>query len=101
MPEFDFDVIVIGSGAAGLAAAVAAKEAGVERVLVAESEGVVGGSSRFSGGIVIAAGTRAQKADGVKDDIESFRYDYLHWNKYDVDLGPVQTQAVTTDRAGS
>ncbi|MFM7094610.1 MAG: FAD-dependent oxidoreductase, partial [Actinomycetota bacterium] len=53
MADVDVDVIVIGSGIAGLAAAHSAWEAGMKRVLVAESEGVVGGSSRLSGGIVM------------------------------------------------
>lgn len=91
MTGFDVDVFVIGSGGAGLAAAVAAKEAGAGRVLVAESEGVIGGSSRLSGGVFMAAGSRAQQADGVQDSIEDFWYDYLRWNNYDVDLAPVRT----------
>ena len=49
MADRDYDVIVIGSGAAGLAAAVMAHEAGA-RVLVLEADGIVGGSSRLSGG---------------------------------------------------
>jgi succinate dehydrogenase/fumarate reductase flavoprotein subunit len=44
----DMDVIVIGSGAAGLSAALAAHESGAERILVAEAEGIIGGSSRLS-----------------------------------------------------
>ena len=43
----DVDVIVVGSGVAGLAAALTARERGAASVLVAESEGVVGGSSRL------------------------------------------------------
>ena len=56
------DVFVIGSGIAGLAAANAAYEAGARRIMVAEAEGVVGGSSRLSGGIVMAAGSRLQQS---------------------------------------
>ncbi|OOL33478.1 oxidoreductase [Rhodococcus rhodochrous] len=91
MADFDVDVFVIGSGGAGLAAAVAAREAGAERVMICESESVVGGSSRLSGGLFMAAGSRAQQADGIEDDVDTFLYDYLHWNNYDVDLGPVKT----------
>jgi hypothetical protein len=61
----DVDVLVVGSGAAGLSAALAACEAGASRVLVAESEGVVGGSSRLSGGLIMGAGTRYQRALGI------------------------------------
>ena len=68
--EADVDVVVIGSGIAGLAAAHSAWESGLKRVLIAESEGVVGGSSRLSGGIVMGAPTRYQKAAGIQDSAE-------------------------------
>ena len=57
----DFDVIVVGSGVAGLAAAVAAADAGAS-VLVVEGDTQVGGSSRLSGGHFYAAGTSVQAA---------------------------------------
>ncbi len=95
--ERDVDVLVIGSGAAGLAAAVAAYERGARRLLVAESEGVVGGSSRLSGGVVMGSGSRLQKAAGIEDDVNTFFHDYLVLNHYDVELGPVRT---LTRRAG-
>src|SRR6476469_1690694 len=79
----DVDVIVIGSGAAGLSAALAAKQAGAGSVLVAEAEAVVGGSSRLSGAYVMGAGTRYQRALGIEDDhVALFRhYQTLsHWD---------------------
>jgi flavocytochrome c len=91
--EFDYDVLVIGSGAAGLSAAVAAHEAGARRVLVAESEGVVGGSSRLSGGIVMGAESRLQKEAGLQDGVEDLLRDYLSWNQYGAEIGPVTTFA--------
>jgi fumarate reductase flavoprotein subunit len=93
----DVDVLVIGSGAAGLAAALAAHEQGARRVLVAEPEGVVGGSSRLSGGVVLGSGSRLQKAAGIEDDTDRFFRDYLVLNRYGVKLGPVRT---LTRRAG-
>jgi flavocytochrome c len=95
--ESDVDVVVIGSGAAGLAAAVSAHEQGAQRILVAEAENVVGGSSRLSGGVVMASESRLQKAAGISDDVESFWHDYMLYNQYDVELGPVRT---LTHRAG-
>ena len=68
--ERDVDVLVVGSGAAGLAAALSARENGAQTVLIAESEGVVGGSSRLSGGLMMGAGTRYQRALGIEDDAE-------------------------------
>ncbi len=86
----DVDVLVVGSGAAGLSAALAACEAGASRVLVAESEGVVGGSSRLSGGLIMGAGTRYQRALGIEDDAESLFHDYLQLNRWNVDTAVVR-----------
>ncbi|MER7684916.1 FAD-dependent oxidoreductase [Streptomyces sp. NPDC097610] len=89
--EVDYDVLVIGSGAAGLCAAVAAHEQGAQRILVAESEGVVGGSSRLSGGIVMAAESRLQKEAGIQDSVEDLLHDYLTFNQYGAEPAPVAT----------
>jgi succinate dehydrogenase/fumarate reductase flavoprotein subunit len=88
--ERDVDVIVVGSGVAGLAAALTARERGASSVLVAESEGVVGGSSRLSGGLIMGAGTRYQKALGIDDDPESLFHDYMQLNRWNVDAGVVR-----------
>ena len=42
------DVLVIGAGPAGMAAAIAAREAGVENLLVLERENDMGGTSERS-----------------------------------------------------
>jgi fumarate reductase flavoprotein subunit len=42
------DVVVLGSGAAGMAAAITAKQQGVKKVLILEKRGEVGGNSRFA-----------------------------------------------------
>lgn len=84
----DVDVLVIGSGAAGLSAALEARAGG--RVLVAESEGVVGGSSRLSGGLIMGAGTRYQRAIGIDDDAASLYHDYLTLNRWNVDAAVVK-----------
>jgi flavocytochrome c len=93
----DVDVIVVGSGVAGLAAALTARERGAASVLVAESEGVLGGSSRLSGGLLMGAGTRYQKALGIEDDAASMFHDYLQLNRWNVDVGVVRR---FTDLAG-
>ena len=89
--EVDYDVLVIGSGAAGLCAAVAAHEQEAQRILVAESEGVVGGSSRLSGGIIMAAESRMQKEAGIQDSVEDLLHDYLTFTQYGAEPGPVTT----------
>ncbi|WP_409329679.1 FAD-dependent oxidoreductase [Trujillonella humicola] len=86
-PDRDVDVLVVGSGAAGLAAALSARENGAGRVLVAEAEGVVGGSSRLSGGLTMGAGTRYQRALGIADDAGSLFSDYMTLNHWDVEAG--------------
>lgn len=60
------DVVVVGAGAAGLAAAIEASEAKVH-VLVLESMPKCGGSSAISGGGICFAGTDMQKEIGIKD----------------------------------
>jgi fumarate reductase flavoprotein subunit len=71
----DYDVIVVGSGAAGLAAAVAAADVGAS-VLVVESEKRSGGSSRLSGGHFYAAGTSVQRDAGVLGDTAEAMFEH-------------------------
>ncbi len=97
MTDFDVDVLVIGSGAAGLSAALAARQAGAERVLVAEGEAIVGGSSRLSGGLMMGAATRYQKAQGIEDSPEALFHDYMTLNQWKVESAVVER---LTQRAG-
>lgn len=64
--ESTVPVLVIGAGACGLVAALAARDAGAE-VLVLERDASPAGSSALSSGFVPAAGTRFQRAAGVED----------------------------------
>jgi fumarate reductase flavoprotein subunit len=59
-------LLIVGAGAAGLCAALAAKEAGVDAVVI-ERDGVPGGSTALSAGLIPAADTRFQRAKGVVD----------------------------------
>jgi 3-oxosteroid 1-dehydrogenase len=63
----DRQVVVVGSGAAGLAAALAASVAGA-RVKVLERSEYLGGTTAISGGIAWLPGCRAAIAAGVDDD---------------------------------
>lgn len=86
----DFDVIVVGSGAAGLAAAVEAAAAGAS-VVVVESESNTGGSSRLSGCWIQAAGTRLQRAAGIEDSPAAMLQDYLSVNRWRVPVSLART----------
>ncbi|MDX2377849.1 FAD-binding protein [Microbacterium sp. LRZ72] len=65
-----FDVIVVGFGAAGASAAIEAADAGA-RVLVLD-RGYGGGASALSGGVVYAGGgTKIQQQAGIEDSPEN------------------------------
>lgn len=65
----DFDVVVLGTGAAGLTAAIAAHEGGA-RVGVFEKADTVGGTSAWSGGQIWIPNNPHQLAAGKKDSRE-------------------------------
>lgn len=71
-----FDVIVVGSGFAGLAAAYEAKKAGAS-VVVLEKMRTPGGNSIINGGVVAAAGSPLQAKAGIQDSPEILLQDML------------------------
>src|SRR5882724_13080418 len=63
----EVDVVVIGAGAGGLVAAIAAREKGAS-VLIVEKNFDIGGRAMMSyGGLYIGGGNRLQKQKGVED----------------------------------
>ncbi len=74
--QFDFEIetLIIGGGACGLVAALAASEAG-QQVLVIEADPIPRGSTSLSAGLIPAAGTAQQHAAGIKDDPDRFAAD--------------------------
>lgn len=72
--EKDTDVVVIGGGGAGFAAAVSAKEAGANVILV-EKLASVGGNTLISGGEYAAPANDIQKEEGIEDSKELFAKD--------------------------
>jgi fumarate reductase flavoprotein subunit len=75
--QADVDVLVIGAGACGLAAAIAAHDAGAS-VAIVEKGDRPGGNSSLSTGSVPAAGTRFQREAGIADSPEQFAADIQH-----------------------
>ena len=85
-------VLIVGGGAAGLVAALAARDAGAD-VVVLERDPVPRGSTALSSGLVPAAGTKAQKARGIKDTAERFAADIQKKARSQADQKLVETMA--------
>ena len=62
------DFLIVGTGFAGLGAAIEAHEQGIKNILVIDKMPSYGGNSIINGGAVAAAGTDMQKAAGIKDN---------------------------------
>lgn len=71
-----YPVVIIGGGACGLAAALAARDAGAA-VLVIERDPAPRGTTAMSTGLIPAAGTPDQRAAGITDSAELLAADIL------------------------
>ncbi|QKV19111.1 FAD-dependent oxidoreductase [Oricola thermophila] len=74
--EFQTDVVVVGAGACGLTAALAARDAGAE-VFVLERDATPAGSTAMSQGLICAAGTKLQADAGIEDNADLFFDDIM------------------------
>ncbi|CCI85664.1 flavoprotein [Lactobacillus pasteurii DSM 23907 = CRBIP 24.76] len=76
--DSEYDIVVVGSGGAGLAAAATAAENGAS-VLVIEKQGIAGGTTNYSGGVIQAAGDKWQKefTQYQTDTAENHEAEYL------------------------
>ncbi len=81
MNKKEFDVVVVGAGAAGLMSAIVCARHGLD-VLVIEKSDHIGGSAALSGGAIWAPGNAHSAAEGQIEDPEQVRL-YLREN-----LGP-------------
>lgn len=70
------DVLVVGSGFAGLAAALSAKLAGAD-VLVVEKMAFIGGNSSLSGGMIAVPNSSVQHDQGIVDKPEALEADMM------------------------
>lgn len=88
MFEWQTDVLVVGSGGAGLAAALASAEQGLEVVLVEKAKDPIGSNTSRSGGMIMAAGSRFQRAAGINETPEDMARDIFakNGNQSDPDI---------------
>lgn len=70
--EGTWDVVAVGAGAAGFAAAIAAREAGARKVLLIEKMALAGGHMLVSSGMLNALDPEGQKCMGRTDSAEQF-----------------------------
>jgi len=85
-----FDVIVVGGGGSGLAAAIEARAAGAS-VLLIEKNPALGGSTAWSIGSVTATGTPHQRRNGIVDSATDHWRDMAGFNG---DLDPRDNPAL-------
>lgn len=77
--DLEADVVIIGSGAAGLPAAIKAADGGAS-VIVVEANYDIGGHAIISGGNVpLGGGTSAQKKYGITDSPDTVFSDLTDW----------------------
>lgn len=70
------DIVIIGSGFAGLAAAIEAKEAGSSVIIIEKMKGI-GGNSTISDGVVAAAQTQMQQKMDIQDSPQKMMQDMM------------------------
>jgi FAD binding domain len=85
------DVVVIGAGAGGLVAAIAAREKGAS-VLIVEKNFDIGGRAMMSfGGLYIGGGNRLQKAKGIVDSPDLA---FADWSRPEKPMGRFSDRAL-------
>lgn len=94
--EFSVPLVVIGAGACGLSAALAAAQGGAQ-VLVLERDEAPTGSTSLSAGLIPGAGTSFQAEKDVADDAETFFQDIMNKSKGKTD--PVMARVVAEQSA--
>lgn len=70
------DLLIVGSGFAGYAAAIEAKQAGLQPIVI-DMMPFTGGNSRITGGGMAVPGNPMQKAEGIEDSPELMLADML------------------------
>ncbi len=90
--EYGFEVVVVGAGACGFSAGLAAADAGAQ-TLVIERDATPLGSTAMSTGLIPAAGTPEQAALGIPDDWSVLTADILRKSKNKADAAVAERLA--------
>lgn len=87
MPEWDYEteVLIVGTGIAGLCAAIAATQAGAKVTMLEKHSTSIGGNSIICGGSVEFAGVDIQAKQGIKDSADLFYADTMALGEYRCD----------------
>ena len=85
-PERHWDlaagVVIVGSGAAGLPASIAAVEQGASVIVVEQNYDIGGHGIESGGNIALGGGTSLQKKYGVEDSPDRMFEDLVNWHDY-------------------
>ena len=76
------DVVVVGSGAAGLPAAISAAENGASVILIEQNYDIGGHAIQSGGGMALGGGSKNQKKFGIEDSPEQWYSDLVNWHDY-------------------
>jgi flavocytochrome c len=76
------DVVVVGSGAAGLPASIAAAEQGASIIVIEQNYDIGGHAIESGGNIALGGGTSLQKKYGVEDSPDRMFEDLVNWHDY-------------------
>ncbi len=78
--SLEAEVVVIGAGAMGLPAAVAAREAGASVILLEAQKDIGGHAITSAGNVPLGGGSSAQKKHGVEDSPDLLFRDLTDWS---------------------
>lgn len=80
--DLSADVVVIGSGAAGLPASISAAEAGASVIIVEQNYDIGGHAIESGGNVALGGGTSLQKKYGIEDTPDRMFEDLVNWHDY-------------------
>ncbi|HEX4643163.1 MAG TPA: FAD-binding protein, partial [Candidatus Acidoferrales bacterium] len=80
--DLSADVVIVGSGAAGLPASIAAAESGATVIVVEQNYDIGGHGIQSGGNIALGGGTSLQKKYGVEDSPDKMFEALVNWHDY-------------------